>query len=173
MKFLFASDVHGSVFDMNLLAERISEEKPDKAIFLGDFCGRSEGKLFRKAVEKITAPILYVDGNCDDDETLSKYGLESMGFEHVDYAFGRRIYCTHGHIKNRFCPPDYLTDGDLFCYGHLHTPFIEKQNGIWFINCGSMARPRGGAQKTYAVVEDGVARIKEGEFGETLVEVTL
>lgn len=173
MKFLFASDVHGSVFDMNLLAERIAEEKPDKAIFLGDFCGRSEGKLFRKAVEKIAAPIIYVDGNCDDDATLARYGFSSGGIEHVDYAFGRRIYCTHGHIRNRFRVPDYLTEGDVFCYGHLHTPFIEKQDGIWFVNCGSMARPRGGREKTYAVIEDGVARIKEGEYGETLLEVTL
>ena len=173
MKFLFASDVHGSVYDMFRLAERISEEKPDKAIFLGDFCGRSEGKLFREAVEKIACPILYVDGNCDDDETLARYGLSSVGIEYVDYAFGRRIYCTHGHIKNRFYPPDYLVDGDVFCYGHLHTPFIEKQNGVWYVNCGSMARPRGGKEKTYAVIEDGVAYIRDGEYGETLLEVKL
>ncbi|MBR1747603.1 MAG: YfcE family phosphodiesterase [Clostridia bacterium] len=173
MKYLFASDVHGSVFDMYTLAERIGQEKPDKVVFLGDFCGRGEPKLFREAVEKIKAPIVYVDGNCDEDYALERYGLASVGIEYVDYAFGRRIYCTHGHIKNRLNPPDYLTEGDLFVYGHLHVPFIEKQDGVWYLNCGSMARPRGSSVKTYAVVEDGVARIKDGEYGDTLTEVVL
>ena len=162
--------MHGSVRDMFLLVERTKEEKPNKVVFTGDFCGRGDAKLFKEAVGKISAPIIYVDGNCDTDDGLSRYGLVSSGSEYVDYCFNRRIYATHGHIRNRRNVPDYLTKGDVFVYGHLHTHFIMEQDGIIFVNCGSMARPRDGEDKSYVVIDDEGIRVKDGEYGEVILE---
>ena len=168
MKIVFASDVHGSLYAMNDLTERIAEEKPDKAIFVGDFCGFGNAEKFRSLVKKITCPIVYVEGNCDHDDVLSSYGLESGRTSHIEILGDRRVFITHGHIYNRSRVPDYLTDGDVFVYGHLHKPFIIKEKGIIFVNDGSMARPREGSKPTYAVLTDEKVYIKDGKYGEIL-----
>lgn len=168
MKYLFASDVHGSVPAMKLLSERIAAEKPDAAVFLGDFCGRGEIAAMKRAVAEVSAPIHYISGNCDDDFYIEAYGLKDEGRYFVDVLGERRIYACHGHIHNRSRLPDFLCSGDIFVYGHLHTPFIVEEGGIIFVNDGSMARPRGGAVKTYVIIDDEGIYIKDGEYGEIL-----
>lgn len=185
MKILFASDIHGSVADMFLLAERIAEEKPDKTVFLGDFCGTGNAAAFREAVKKISSPLIYVEGNCDSPAALDRYGLPRGASEYTAVANGKFLYATHGHLRNRRCLPEALRSERsafssagadergreaVFLYGHLHTPFIEREDGILFVNCGSMARPRNGAVKTYAVLDEQGVRIRDGEYGETLAE---
>lgn len=164
MKYLFASDVHGSVNDMYNLVDIIAKERPDKAVFLGDFCGGADSAEMSDAIKSINAPFTYVRGNCDDGR-LFLYGIFGSVSNTVEIIGERRIFCCHGHLNNRGNLPDFLTKGDIFVYGHLHTPFIEEENGIIFVNDGSMARPRGGAEKTYVVIDDRGIYIKDAGHG--------
>lgn len=168
MKYLFASDIHGTVSDMLRLVDIINkEEKPDKAIFLGDFCGGGDSAGMSEAFKKIKAPFSYARGNCDD-ERLFLYGINKSAAYVTETICGRKIFGCHGHINNRGNVPYCLGKGDIFIYGHLHTPFIEEEKGIIFVNDGSMARPRGGAEKTYVVIDDNGIYIKDAGHGGVL-----
>ncbi len=47
----------------------------------------------------------------------------------------------------------------LVCFGHTHTPYIEKRDGIWLVNPGSLWYNRDGSAIGYVVVN-----IAEGEI---------
>lgn len=171
MKYLFASDVHGSVADMRRLLEIIEEEKPDKSVFLGDFFGYGSyiemSELFRRLGGKFT----YVEGNCDGG--LHLYGVRASARSVTLNIGGRSVFCCHGHLFSPSDSRDMLDDGDIFIYGHLHTPFIEEQNGITVVNDGSMARPRGGFPKTYAIIDDDGVCIKDEDGAEIMRKLFL
>ncbi|MDZ7834879.1 MAG: metallophosphoesterase family protein [Alkalibacterium sp.] len=44
-------------------------------------------------------------------------------------------------------------DVKIVFYGHTHIPRVEKEEGIVFINPGSIAQPRDRAKGTYLVME--------------------
>ncbi len=165
MKYLFASDIHGSVADMRRLVDIIKEEKPDKAIFLGDFCGIGDTADMCEAFRNIKCKLSYVRGNCDDSGKLLLYGVRASTTELTESIAGRKIFCCHGYQYDRYLLPDGLKRGDIFVYGHLHVPSIEEKDGIIVVNDGSMARPRGGFEKTYAIIDDDGAYIKDAGCG--------
>ena len=49
-------------------------------------------------------------------------------------------------------------DCDIVCYGHTHNPHIEKREGIWLVNPGSLYYNRNGEQLGYVIIE-----LKEGK----------
>ena len=84
MRYLVASDVHGSSFYANKLIEKFLEEKCDKLILLGDlyyhgprndlpyeYAPKDVIKLFNSYKDKIIA----IKGNCDAevDEMVSEF----------------------------------------------------------------------------------------------------
>ena len=73
MKLLIASDIHGSVYYMDLLMNRIKKEKPDRIIMLGDFLYHGPRNDLpkdynpKKVIEVLNSldEIIAVRGNCD------------------------------------------------------------------------------------------------------------
>ena len=74
MKYMVASDIHGSGFFCEKLMQRYNEEKPDKLILLGDILYHGprnalpEGYDTSKVIELLNAVsdnIICVHGNCD------------------------------------------------------------------------------------------------------------
>ena len=107
MKWMIASDIHGSAYYCKELLEAYDREKADRLLLLGDILYHGPRNDLPKAYnpqEVITLlnqrkqDILCVRGNCDTE-------VDQMVLEFpvlADYAVlpvGQRlIYATHGHI---------------------------------------------------------------------------
>lgn len=72
---------------------------------------------------------------------------------------GRRIYLTHGHlygVKQGLLRLYYRTceiGAEMVIYGHTHVARHGEIEGVYFLNPGSIARPRLQEKSTYAVLE--------------------
>ena len=72
---------------------------------------------------------------------------------------GKKIFAVHGNGYSLDYGLYSLSaearekEADICLYGHTHVPDITTGYGIWFVNPGSVSRPRGIAGKTYAVIE--------------------
>lgn len=172
MKFLIASDIHGSAYYCEQLLQAFEREQAARLLLLGDilYHGPRNDLPRDYAPKKVIAmlngmadTILCVRGNCDTEvdqmvlefPILADYGLLLVG--------ETRLYATHGHVYNEnHLPP--LTDGDALIHGHTHlleAKEITAEDGrrIKILNPGSVSIPKGGNPATYALLEDGVFTI--------------
>ena len=119
MKYLIASDIHGSAHFCRLLKERFEEENADLLILLGDLLYHGARNALPQEYSTLeTAEILNsmkddlvcVRGNCDSevDELVLEFPI---GAEYcvLPYA-GRRLFLTHGHKT-----PKHLKKGTSMC----------------------------------------------------------
>ena len=140
MKYLIASDIHGSAYWAERLCTAIESEQPDRIVLLGDllYHGPRNDLPPDYAPKEVIAllnarknQIFCVRGNCDTE-------VDQMVLEFpvlADYAVlpvGQRlIYATHGHIYHvKNLPP--LAPGDVLLHGHTHVPaWTEFGQGIF------------------------------------------
>lgn len=94
--------------------------------------------------------ILCVRGNCDSevDQMVLPFPL-TPDYAAV-YADGKKIYLSHGH---RDVPP--LNDGDVYVTGHTHVPHNVCEDGVLYLNPGSVSLPKDGSAHGYIVYENG------------------
>ncbi|MBO7344793.1 MAG: phosphodiesterase [Clostridia bacterium] len=167
MKFLIASDIHGSKYYAEKIVELKKKEKADKIIVLGDIYNHGP----RNPLPKDYAPLevaeilngeikdlIIIKGNCDSqvDTMISKFDfLENL----VIVSGEKSVFLTHGHIYNKDCPPK--TNFDAVIYGHFHTGFIERIGQTVFANAGSTSLPKNGTPNSYIVLSDGVITLKD------------
>lgn len=165
MKFLIASDLHGSFDYANLIIQKAEQEGADKIILLGDlyyhgprnplpqnYASLSVSKLLNENREKIIA----LKGNCDSevDQMISDFDL----IENLILISGEKtIFLSHGHKYNIDSLPK--TKCDMIIYGHFHKAFIKEQNGITFANPGSIALPKDDF-RGYLILEEGKLTLK-------------
>ncbi|WP_240374672.1 metallophosphoesterase [Bacillus piscicola] len=142
MKCLIISDSHG---DEQHVKEVINSclDEVDAVIHCGDSELSSSSPILEKAY--------VVQGNCDLPGSFAEDRLETVK--------GVRIYVTHGHhynVKMSYVPLSYRAEekeADLVCFGHSHVAAAFQENGVLYINPGSLVQPRGRQEKTYAMVE--------------------
>lgn len=164
MKWLVASDIHGSAFYCRKLLERFNAEKADKMLLLGDILyhgPRNElpEEYDPKAVIDMLNPlaerIFCVRGNCDAevDQMVLKFPLlaDYAIFEHG----GKMIFATHGHIYNEDNPPK-LHKGDVLLHGHSHIPACDEHEAFVYMNPGSVSIPKEGSEHGYMTMENGL-----------------
>ena len=101
--------------------------------------------------------ILAVRGNCEAEVDGMVLPFPVM----ADYAAllvnGCRIWLTHGHRFNRETPLN-VREGDLLISGHTHVPLDVTENGVRFLNPGSVSIPKEGSRHSYMILdieEDG------------------
>ncbi len=178
MKFLIASDIHGSAYYCCLLKERIEEEAPDKVLLLGDLLYHGARNPLppeystlgcAELLNSIKDRILCVKGNCDSDvDTLV---LEfPIGAEYcvLPLENGRTMILTHGHLT-----PPLLKRGDVLVNGHFHVPAFEERENCTYVNCGSVSIPKEDSPHSYLVLE-GLALVwKDVETGEVFRRASL
>ena len=181
MKWMIASDLHGSAYYCKLLMQRWAEEQADTLIFLGDILYHGpRNDLPRDYAPKeviamlnpLADKLLCVRGNCDCE-------VDQMVLEFpvlADYALilegGRCFYLTHGHHYNpQNLPP--LNPGDVLINGHTHVFKAECVNGIHCLNDGSVSLPKEGKPRSYMIYENGVFTIKQLETGVELLTYAL
>lgn len=173
MKFLIASDLHGSSYYAHKIIEIFNSEKADKLIFLGDIYNHgprnalprdyNPGKV-AELLNSIKDKLIVIKGNCDSvvDTMISEFSfIEDAVIVSGEKAF----YLTHGHVYNKDNMPATKFDGII--YGHFHTGFIEEQNGVIIANAGSLSIPKNGTPSSYLILENGCLTLKD-ENGEAL-----
>lgn len=172
MKYLVASDIHGSLYYTKELEKRILIEKPDKIILLGDlFYHGPRNSLtieydpieVSKILNKYSEKIMCTKGNCDAlvDEMICDFSMQdSIKLEINNVKF----FFSHGHEFNEF---NIVNDIDILVYGHEHTHYIKQKNNIFFINTGSVSLPRNDTFNSYLIIDDNLI-IKDIEGNEII-----
>ena len=171
MKYMFASDIHGSAYYCKKMLEAYDKEKADRLVLLGDILYHGPRNDLPKdyAPKEVIALLnerkddLYVvRGNCDAevDQMVLKFPIMA------DYCIimdgERTIYASHGHIYNENNLPP-VQDGDILIHGHTHVLRAEQKEGYILLNPGSVSIPKEGNPPTYGIYENGVFLIKDFE----------
>ena len=152
MKFVIASDIHGSAFWCEKLMEVVEREKPDRLILLGDLLYHGpRNDLPRDYAPKKVIPmlsawqnkIICVRGNCEaevDQMVLPFPCMADCNVLEGEIPF----YLTHGHLWNPEKLPA-LPEGAVFLFGHTHVKMDENVNGVRCLNPGSVSIPKDGS----------------------------
>lgn len=182
MKWMIASDLHGSAYYCRKMLEAFEREGADRLFLLGDLLYHGpRNDLPREYAPKEVIPLLNgkkekllcVRGNCDAE-------VDQMVLEFpvlADYAVlpvGRRlIYVTHGHIYHvKNLPP--LAPGDVLLHGHTHVPaWTEFGQGNLYLNPGSVSIPKENSPHSYMTLEENTMQWKELESSAVFHELTL
>lgn len=182
MKWMIASDLHGSACYCRKMLEAFEREEADRLFLLGDLLYHGpRNDLPREYAPKEVIPLLNgkkekllcVRGNCDAE-------VDQMVLEFpvlADYAVlpvGQRlIYATHGHIYHvKNLPP--LAPGDVLLHGHTHVPaWTEFGQGNLYLNPGSVSIPKEDSPHSYMTLEGNTMQWKELESSAVFHELTL
>jgi len=182
MKWMIASDLHGSAYYCRKMLEAFEREGADRLFLLGDLLYHGpRNDLPREYAPKEVIlllngkreKLLCVRGNCDAE-------VDQMVLEFpvlADYAVlpvGQRlIYATHGHIYHvKNLPP--LAPGDVLLHGHTHVPaWTEFGQGNLYLNPGSVSIPKENSPHSYMTLEGNTMQWKELESSAVFHELTL
>lgn len=163
MKWLIASDIHGSSYWCNRLVEKFKEENADRMILLGDILYHGPRndlpdeyapKKVIETLNKLKDRILCVRGNCEaevdqmvlDFPVLADYALLDLG--------DKMIYLTHGHVYNENNLPP-MKKGDILLHGHTHVPKCVEHENYVYMNPGSVSIPKEQSHHGYMILEKG------------------
>lgn len=163
MKWLIASDLHGSARYGRQLLARFEAERADRLLLLGDLLyhgprnalpdGYDPAALAALLNER-AADTVCVHGNCDAevDQMLLRFpvGPDYLMWE----VAGRLIWVTHGHLTGDRRPP--VRPGELLLQGHTHVAGWRIEEGISVLNPGSVSIPKENTPRGYLTEEDGV-----------------
>ena len=171
MKWMIASDLHGSAHYCEKMLEAYKREGADRLVLLGDILYHGprndlpEGyapKAVIAALNPLKDEILCVRGNCDTE-------VDQMVLEFpilADYAVladgGLTIYLTHGHKYGEQNPPPMPKGSVLLC-GHTHIPACNAHEGFVYMNPGSVSIPKNGSCRGYMTLENGTFAWKDLE----------
>ena len=174
MKWMIASDLHGSAYYCKKMVEAFEREGADRLLMLGDLLYHGpRNDLPRDYAPKEVIPMLNglknklccVRGNCEAEVDQMVLDLPVMADYCILPAGEKLIYATHGHIYNGKNPPP-LAEGDILLHGHTHVPaWTEFGNGNVYLNPGSLSIPKENSPHSYMTLEDAVFQWKELEHG--------
>lgn len=163
MKWMIASDIHGSAYYCRKLLEAYRAEQADRLLLLGDilyhgprndlpreYAPREVITLLNKQKNEICC----VRGNCDAEVDQMVLDFPIMS----DYCMiteGQLIvYATHGHKYNeRNLPP--LQPGTILLHGHTHVPrcTVHEAEQYVYMNPGSVSLPKENSWHGYMILE--------------------
>lgn len=164
MKYLIASDIHGSAYWCGRLMERVEAERPDKILILGDVLYHGPRNALPRdydpkgviaMLNPLAPAIVAVRGNCEAevDQMVLDFPCMADYAEIVDPG-GRTLWLTHGHLWNPGNLPP-LQPGSAFLYGHTHVKVLEEvEGGVTVFNPGSVSIPKDGSH-SFGIYEDG------------------
>ena len=173
MKWMIASDIHGSAYWCRRMLDAFRREGADRLVLLGDilYHGPRNDLPQEYAPKEVAAmlnaykdKILAVRGNCDAEVDQMVLDFPIM----ADYAMidtgERLIFATHGHVYNSGALPP-LARGGILLHGHTHVPACEQRDDHLYLNPGSVSIPKEDSWHGYMTLECGefVWKTLEGE----------
>lgn len=180
MKYMFASDIHGSAYYCKKMLDAYREENAERLVILGDllyhgprndlpkeYAPKQVIAMLNEYKEEISA----VRGNCEAEVDQMVLQFPVMADYCLIIEGDRTIFATHGHLfSEENLPP--MKKGDIIIHGHTHVLRAEKKEDYTILNPGSVSIPKEGNIPTYAILEDGLFTIK-GFDGEIVKELQL
>ena len=162
MRWMIASDIHGSAKYCEQMFTRYREEQADRLILLGDLLYHGprndlpEGYAPKEVIKLLNdhaGEIFCVRGNCEaevdqmvlDFPVMAEYALLSIG-RHL-------IYMTHGHHANELNPP-LLKPGDYLLCGHTHVSKCTDHGDFIYLNPGSISLPKEDTLRSYMIFDE-------------------
>ena len=166
-KFFIASDIHGSMLAFDKMLNLFFESKADKLILLGDIFGANSTEMVEK-LNQVYNRLTILKGNNDwyFEPENAKFKFFNETYENIN---GRIAYLCHGHKLNDMFLEGY--GAKIIMIGHVHRPILQKNNDIILLCPGSIANPRFGSKKSYAIIDDRKIKIltDEGEIIDELL----
>ena len=163
MKWMIASDIHGSAACCEKLLAAFGREQADRLLLLGDLLCHGprndlpQGYAPKEVIAQLSGvkdKVFCVRGNCEAEVDQMVLPFPVL----ADYCLleqkGRVIFATHGHHYNLENPP-LLQPGDVLLHGHTHIPAKDNSLGFWYLNPGSVSIPKGNSPHSYMTLEDG------------------
>lgn len=172
MKYMIASDLHGSYQYAEQLLARFEEEKADMLILLGDLLYHGarnplpEGystKDLTALLNRYKSRIFAVRGNCDSEVDQMVLEFPMSADYNMMYVDGRLWILTHGHLfdEHSMIPHE---PGAVLLHGHTHVKVMSRlrdESGVfYFVNPGSVSLPKDGPLHSYVTYENRVFSMK-------------
>ena len=164
MKWMIASDIHGSAHYCRQLLAALERERADRLLLLGDLLYHGprndlpqgyDPKEVIALLSSVKNQVFCVRGNCEAEVDQMVLPFPVL----ADYCLleqkGHVIFATHGHHYNLETPP-LLQPGDVLLHGHTHIPAKDNSLGFWYLNPGSVAIPKENSPHSYMTLEDGL-----------------
>lgn len=169
MKWLIASDIHGSSYYCKKLVDNIEKEHPNRIILLGDTLYHGPRNDLpieynpQKVIEMLNRyadKIVGVRGNCDSEVDQMVLNFPMMS-DYLLLDFSNKIIClTHGHIYNPINLLPMSSISVLLC-GHTHIQACEQLDGYIYMNSGSISIPKEDGYHGFMVIENNVFKWKD------------
>lgn len=164
MKWLIASDIHGSAPCCEKLLTTFEREGADKLLLLGDLLYHGprndlpNGYAPKQVIAMLNSvkdKIFCVRGNCEAEVDQMVLSFSVLADYCLIEAAGHIVFATHGHHYNLQSPPE-LNNGDVLLHGHTHVPAKDNSMGFWYLNPGSVSIPKENSPKSYMTLENGL-----------------
>ncbi len=171
MRYMFASDIHGSAWYCRRLLKEYRRSGADRLVLLGDLLYHGpRNDLPREYAPKeviamlnsVKNEIYAVRGNCEAEVDQMVLEFPVMADYAVLVLNGLTFYATHGHVYHQENLPP-MKEGDILIHGHTHLLKAERMSIGYVLNPGSVSIPKGGNPPTYAILEEGWFRILDFE----------
>ena len=171
MKWLIASDIHGSAYYCKELVRVFAEEKADRILLLGDILYHGpRNDLPKEYSPKEVAAMLNglkdkiytVRGNCEAEVDQLMLEFPIMAEYALIPCHQRMIFATHGHNHNEAKLPP-MQPGDILLHGHTHVPVCVEHENYIYMNPGSTSIPKENSHHGYMIMEEGTFLWKDFE----------
>lgn len=169
MKYLFASDIHGSKKAAQQVKDLFIKEKADYLVLCGDLLYHGprndlpeeyNPKAVIEILNSLADKIIAVRGNCDAEVDQMVLSFPMLADYTLIFDNNLRIYVSHGHIYSKENPLK-LCINDFFVCGHTHILDISKENGFYYLNPGSVSIPKENNPPSYMIYENNKFLIKD------------
>ena len=169
MKWMIASDIHGSAYYCEKMIEAYRIERADRLLLLGDllYHGPRNDLPRDYAPKKVIAmlnemknELICVRGNCEAEVDQMVLDFSVLSESCLLFSGGRLIFATHGHHYNTSALPPHKT-GDVLLHGHTHIPACEEADDMPYLNPGSVSIPKENSPHGYMTLEDGLVCWKD------------
>lgn len=168
MRWMIASDIHGSAVYCQQLLTAYAAEKADRLLLLGDILYHGPRNALPEGYDPARtaallnahcADILCVQGNCDSEVDQMVLDFPIGAAYCLLCAGGRTIFVTHGHVMNLEHLPA-MHPGDILLHGHTHVQAWEQAHGVTYVNPGSVSIPKQDSVRGYLILTDEAFEFK-------------
>ena len=162
MKYIIASDIHGSALYCEKLLARREAEGAEGILLLGDVLYHGprndlpEGYAPKQVIAMLNPlkdKILCVRGNCEAEVDQMVLDFDVTTEHRTLELFGKKLMMTHGHHINIDAPPA-RDNADFVLYGHTHIPLKAAKDRVWYLNPGSVTIPKNGSAHAYMTLDE-------------------
>ena len=159
MKVVVVSDSHGAFKDWMKIEPFLQDA--DLIWHLGDVLYHGprnplpEGYDPARLAERLKSfSIDYVRGNCDADVDAQVLGLPEMSRVIEETIGNMKIVMVHGDMLQEDDEEEFAKyhRASILLRGHTHIPKVQKREGVLVVNPGSISLPKGGSEKSFAVL---------------------